>query len=841
MQRAGRQRRPAAVKTGTANDARDLATYGYLAPPEGPERAGIAVGRLDGQQRPLDAARRGAGDLADRRRAAVALVRPRLHEGRPDRRRSSARRASSGRRSTRGRAASPARGPATTTTELFIAGTQPGGKQRRSTPPACCTRASAAAGWSTRVKAELGPRSWDDDVATGWPAPGVARASPARSTRRTAYFWDRTGWGGPLAGPCWRPASAASTRRRTRARTSPRATSRRTLASHPSRSRAPDARRYRRYRRIEQHPRYAVGGDAIRYPRLTDDEVRGHPLTCASCGAENKAGRKFCAECGASLVSTCPTCGVPYEPGERFCGECGTSLVAGAAPAPATARASALMPPGGPPSAASRTRRQVPVAERRPRLGPVRGPRRLHAVRRGARRGGRPRDPDPLLRPRHARSSTRYGGTVEKFIGDAVMAVWGAPTAREDDAERAVRAALELVDAVRDARARASRRAPACSPARPRSPSARPTRAWSRATSSTPPPGSSRPPRPARSSSARRPSARRAAAIAFEPAGEQTLKGKARAGPGVARAARGRGARRPRPRGHARGAVRRPRRRAAAAQGPVPRHRRASGAPASCRVIGPAGHRQEPPRVGVREVPRRHRRDGLVAPRPLARLRRGHHLLGAGRDGPRPGGLAETDDEPTTRRRSPRRSPSDVARRAPSGAGSSRRCSRCSGVERGIGSGRSCSVPGGRSSSGSPRRDRSSSCSRTSTGPTRARSTSSTTCSSGARDAPALHRHARPAGAARRRPDWGAGRRNFTTPVPRAARPSRRCASCSPGSCPGLPEARRPGDRRPGRGHPAVCGRDRADARRGGPPRRRRRRHVHRRSATSRPSPSRRP
>ena len=43
----------------------------------------------------------------------------------------------------------------------------------------------------------------------------------------------------------------------------------------------------------------------------------------------------------------------------------------------------------------------------------------------------------------------RYGGTVEKFIGDAVMAVWGAPVAREDDAERAVRAALELVDAVR--------------------------------------------------------------------------------------------------------------------------------------------------------------------------------------------------------------------------------------------------------------------------------------------------------------------------------------------------------------------------------------------------------
>ncbi|HSO28541.1 MAG TPA: adenylate/guanylate cyclase domain-containing protein [Candidatus Sulfomarinibacteraceae bacterium] len=43
----------------------------------------------------------------------------------------------------------------------------------------------------------------------------------------------------------------------------------------------------------------------------------------------------------------------------------------------------------------------------------------------------------------------RYGGIVEKFIGDAVMALWGAPVAREDDAERAVRAGLELVDAVR--------------------------------------------------------------------------------------------------------------------------------------------------------------------------------------------------------------------------------------------------------------------------------------------------------------------------------------------------------------------------------------------------------
>ena len=56
----------------------------------------------------------------------------------------------------------------------------------------------------------------------------------------------------------------------------------------------------------------------------------------------------------------------------------------------------------------------------------------------------------------------RYGGTVEKFIGDAVMALWGAPIAHEDDAERAVRAGLDLVDAVRGARRqRASRSGPA--------------------------------------------------------------------------------------------------------------------------------------------------------------------------------------------------------------------------------------------------------------------------------------------------------------------------------------------------------------------------------------------
>jgi class 3 adenylate cyclase len=61
----------------------------------------------------------------------------------------------------------------------------------------------------------------------------------------------------------------------------------------------------------------------------------------------------------------------------------------------------------------------------------------------------------------------RYGGTVEKFIGDAVMAVWGTPTASEDDAERAVRTALDLIAAAAGIRRRAEcRRRPSPRPSR---------------------------------------------------------------------------------------------------------------------------------------------------------------------------------------------------------------------------------------------------------------------------------------------------------------------------------------------------------------------------------------
>jgi class 3 adenylate cyclase len=139
-------------------------------------------------------------------------------------------------------------------------------------------------------------------------------------------------------------------------------------------------------------------------------------------------GYRFCGGCGAA-VGGCPSCHEPLTPGERFCHACGYAL---AEITPATAAA-------GP--------RAEPVAERR--LCSV-----LFCDVVGFTPLSEARDPEAVreLLSRYfgvARTVIgRYGGVVEKFIGDAVMAVWGTPVASEEDAERAVRAALDLVSAV---------------------------------------------------------------------------------------------------------------------------------------------------------------------------------------------------------------------------------------------------------------------------------------------------------------------------------------------------------------------------------------------------------
>jgi class 3 adenylate cyclase/tetratricopeptide (TPR) repeat protein len=167
-------------------------------------------------------------------------------------------------------------------------------------------------------------------------------------------------------------------------------------------------------------------------------------VICGNCQAENRPDRRFCLRCGQPLASRCPTCGASNEPEAAFCGDCGTRL--GAAGQAAVAQPAPLAADAGRTS----ERRLVTV---------------LFADLVGYTTIAEGLDADDArdLLDRYFGTAReivqRYGGTVEKFIGDAVMAVWGTPTAHEDDAERAVRAALELVTAIPTLRRDAGRAA----------------------------------------------------------------------------------------------------------------------------------------------------------------------------------------------------------------------------------------------------------------------------------------------------------------------------------------------------------------------------------------------
>lgn len=56
-------------------------------------------------------------------------------------------------------------------------------------------------------------------------------------------------------------------------------------------------------------------------------------MRCATCGRDNREGRKFCTQCGSSLAAKCPRCGAAIEAGENFCGECGAALATSSPPA----------------------------------------------------------------------------------------------------------------------------------------------------------------------------------------------------------------------------------------------------------------------------------------------------------------------------------------------------------------------------------------------------------------------------------------------------------------------------------------------------------------------------
>jgi len=175
-------------------------------------------------------------------------------------------------------------------------------------------------------------------------------------------------------------------------------------------------------------------------------------MLCPRCQTQNRSGAQFCRQCGTRLESVCPTCNAPVEPGSRFCDACGADLTAGAAAAPAPATP-APPPPAqfGPPgvytpkhlaekiltsrSALEGERKQVTVlfvdVSGFTSLSERLDPEDVHRLM--------TRAFELMLEAVH-----RYEGTVNQFLGDGIMALFGAPIAHEDHGQRAVHAALGI-------------------------------------------------------------------------------------------------------------------------------------------------------------------------------------------------------------------------------------------------------------------------------------------------------------------------------------------------------------------------------------------------------------
>jgi class 3 adenylate cyclase/predicted ATPase len=158
------------------------------------------------------------------------------------------------------------------------------------------------------------------------------------------------------------------------------------------------------------------------------------PMSCQSCGHENRPGAKFCEACAAPLKPVCARCGAELRPTAKFCDECGASVSVPAAPQPA---ASPELAPAAPSPAPAGERRQLTV---------------LFCDLVGSTSLAQDLDAedwrDVLARYHAAAAVARWGGHVAKNLGDGLLIYFGWPTAREDDPERAVRAGLAILDAM---------------------------------------------------------------------------------------------------------------------------------------------------------------------------------------------------------------------------------------------------------------------------------------------------------------------------------------------------------------------------------------------------------
>ena len=155
-------------------------------------------------------------------------------------------------------------------------------------------------------------------------------------------------------------------------------------------------------------------------------------MECSNCRAEISEGRRFCTECGAPIPVSCRSCGSLNPPSAKFCGDCGAGLDTAAA----QIRPSRQEPvPPSPMSSAERRPLTVMFCDL---VGSTALAARLD-----------PEDLREIIGAYHRRVAetvARFDGYVAKYMGDGVLVYFGYPGAHEDDAERAVRAGLALVD-----------------------------------------------------------------------------------------------------------------------------------------------------------------------------------------------------------------------------------------------------------------------------------------------------------------------------------------------------------------------------------------------------------
>jgi len=164
-------------------------------------------------------------------------------------------------------------------------------------------------------------------------------------------------------------------------------------------------------------------------------------MNCPHCQADNPDGARFCNQCGQKIEAVCPGCGQINPPGSRFCNQCGRDLTAPPEAAPATAPA--------PPATAIPEETPEPAGESERKQATV-----LFADLSGYTALSESLDPEEVKEimgrvfGRIAEVVVKYDGFVEKYVGDAVMALFGVPEAHEDDPVRAIRAAREIHDLV---------------------------------------------------------------------------------------------------------------------------------------------------------------------------------------------------------------------------------------------------------------------------------------------------------------------------------------------------------------------------------------------------------